>query len=56
MTARTTTGRWTMKGRCEVMEAVMTAEDLRFVSEPAWHEEAKHSAAMEDSHDLSALV
>ena len=23
---------------------------------PTWHEEAKHSAAMEDSHDFSALV
>ena len=34
----------------------MTAEDLRFGSEPTWHEEAEHSAAMEDSHDLSALV
>ena len=55
-TARTTTGRWTMKGRCEVMGAGNDSRGLMLWIRPARHEEAEHSAAMENSHDLCALV
>ena len=45
-----------MKGRCEVMGAGNDSRGLTIWIRPTWHEEAKHNAAMEDSHDLSALV